>query len=250
MAPRLHCPIPLVQGGVVELPASAARHAQVLRLQPGSAVTLFGGAGAQASGGEFEAVVERMGRQAVSVRIGAHRAVEREAANPVHVAAALCASERMDWLVEKATELGAAGIQPLVTERTAMRLAAERAVRRREHWQAIAVAACEQCGRNRVPPVQPVMPLDQWLRAAPWAPGAARMLLSPAPDAAPLGPRAPAAGVVLLSGPEGGLTDDEQALAIEAGFAATRLGPRILRAETAPLAALAVLTATGAHDAT
>src|SRR6478736_8201349 len=120
--PRFHCPTPLAAGQPLQLPPGPARHVQVLRLQPGAAITLFNG-----SGGEFDAVVERMGRSDVDVQVGAHHAVEREAAREVHLAVGMPANERMDWLVEKATELGVTGIYPLVTQRGVLRLAGERA---------------------------------------------------------------------------------------------------------------------------
>ena len=236
---RVHCPAPLAAGQRLSLPAGAARHVQVLRLQPGGTITLFNG-----EGGEYEATVTRMGRSDVEVEVGTHHTVEREAAAQVHLAVGMPANERMDWLVEKATELGAAGIQPLVCERSVLRLAGERAEKKQAHWQAVAIAACEQCGRNRVPVIHPVMPLDAFLRAAPPSEHA-RFLLSPEEGAAPLA--AAAAGArpyTFLSGPEGGLSPGEAAAAQAAGFAPVSLGPRILRAETAPLAALATLLAT------
>ncbi len=156
--PRFHVPDPLQPGAHLALPAGAARHVQVLRLQPGAEITLFDG-----QGGECAAVVERIGRSDVQVQVGAHRAVEREAARAVHLVVGMPANDRMDWLVEKATELGATSIQPLVTERSVLRLAGERADKKRLHWDAIAVAACEQCGRNRVPRVHPVQTLTAWL---------------------------------------------------------------------------------------
>lgn len=236
MPPRLYCPSPLQPGALLELPARAARHVQVLRLQPGAAVTLFDG-----HGGEWDACITRMGRSAVQVRVGAHHAVEREAARAVHLAVGMPANERMDALLEKAAELGAASVQPLLTERCVLRLAGERAERRRAHWQAIAEAACEQCGRNRVPPVQAVQPLANWLATA--LPPQ-RLLLSLQDDAAPLAQRLrgldPGA-VLLLSGPEGGLSPAEEAAARARGFAPVSLGARTLRADTAPLAALAAL---------
>jgi 16S rRNA (uracil1498-N3)-methyltransferase len=229
--PRLHCPEPLASGRSMELPAGAARHAQVLRLQPGDALTLFDG-----RGGEYDAVVERMGRSDVRVEVGAHHAIEREARAQVHLACALMASERMDWLVEKATELGAASIQPLVAERSVVRLAGERAQKKQAHWQAVAVAACEQCGRNRVPAVHAVQGLAQWLEGA-----AAGLVLSLRPGGRPVA-AVEGGTVTLLSGPEGGLAQPEEDAALERGWQPARLGARILRAETAPLAALALLT--------
>lgn len=233
--PRLFCDEPLASGAVLALPPGAARHVQVLRLQPGDALTLFDG-----RGGEYEAAIDHMGRSDVRVRVGAHRPVECEAPAAVHLAVGMPANERMDWLVEKATELGAASIQPLLAERSVLRLAGERAQKKQAHWQGVAIAACEQCGRNRVPAVHAVQPLREWLRGA--APG---LVLSLAAGAQALRPRAQDAPITLLSGPEGGLSPAEEEAALAAGWQPVTLGPRVLRAETAPLAALALLTLAG-----
>lgn len=232
--PRLFCDPPLAAGDLL-LPPGAARHAQVLRLQPGQALTLFDG-----TGGEWDAVVERMGRSDVAVQVRAHRAVEREATRAVHLAVGIPAGDRMDWLVEKATELGAASIRPLLAERSVLRPAGERAAKKQAHWQAVAVAACEQCGRNRVPAVHAPVALAEWQPAD----GGARWMLSLHAEARPM-PRTDAQldAVTLLSGPEGGLTPQEEAHALALGFTRVSLGARVLRAETAPLAVLARLTA-------
>jgi len=233
--PRFYCPVPLARGQSLDLPPGAARHVQVLRLQPGVRITLFNG-----EGGEFDATIEEMGRRDVRVQVGAHDAVEREARTRVTLALGIPANERMDWLVEKATEVGAAAIQPLQTERTVLRLSGERAAKRLAHWQGIAVAACEQCGRNRVPAIHPVQDLGDWLRQLPAAHDEARLLLALRPGAQPL-PEASAQGMTVLSGPEGGLSAAEEDAALHAGFRPVTLGPRVLRAETAALAALALL---------
>jgi 16S rRNA (uracil1498-N3)-methyltransferase len=235
--PRLHCPGPLAQGQALDLPAVAARHVQVLRLQPGEEVTLFDG-----TGGEWSATIEKMGRTDVRVQVGSHSDIEREAARAVHLAVGIPANDRMDWLVEKAAELGVASLQPLASERSVLRLQGERAQRRQAHWQAIAAAACEQCGRNRVPAVHAIAELASWQPAI-----ADRYLLSFSPDARPLADLlASHDPILLLSGPEGGLSPREETAAREAGFRPVTLGARILRADTAPLAALAVLTLVGA----
>ena len=258
--PRFFCPAPLHTGDSLELPAGAARHVQVLRLQPGDSITLFNhgpgwasaGAGSAASpGGEFDASVTQMGRSNVQVQVGAHHAVEREAARAVHIAIAMPANDRMDWLVEKATELGVASIQPLMSERSVLRLSGERADKKTAHWQSVAVSACEQCGGNRVPLVHPVATLAHWLRALPSGgtvgtvqPEAARLLLSLRDGSRPLRDthKAEAAhAVVFLSGPEGGLSAAEEDAALACGFAPVSLGARVLRAETAALTALARL---------
>ncbi|HCL85956.1 MAG TPA: 16S rRNA (uracil(1498)-N(3))-methyltransferase [Comamonadaceae bacterium] len=233
--PRFHCPLPLAAGAQIALPPTAARHVQVLRLQPGDALTLFNG-----EGGEWSATVARMGRSDVEVTVGAHAAVEREAARAVHLAVGMPANERMDWLVEKATELGAASIQPIAAARSVLKLSGERAAKRQQHWQAIAVAACEQCGRNRVPPVAAPLALADWLRRG-GAEGT-RLLLSLRDGGRPLRDAAGDAGPVwVLHGPEGGLTEQEEEAALARGFAPASLGARVLRAETASVAALAVL---------
>jgi 16S rRNA (uracil1498-N3)-methyltransferase len=197
-------------------------------------LTLFDGSGA-----DWAAEVLAVTRSSVSVRVGAAQVVQRELALPVTLALAMPANERMDWLVEKATELGVACIQPLHAERSVLRLQGDRAERKRAHWQAIAQAACEQCGRAVVPVVQPVQELQGWL---PQAPAGSRWLLSLSAGAQPLAAlAAPAGAVVTLSGPEGGLTADEESAARQAGFSPVDLGRRVLRADTAPLAVLAWL---------
>ncbi len=212
-------------------------------MQPGEAVTLFNG-----QGGEFEAVIERMGRSDVRVTIGSHDPAEREGLRPVHLVVGMPANERMDWLVEKAAELGVASIQPLLAQRSVLRLQGERAQKKQAHWQGVAIAACEQSGRNRIPAVLPILALSQWASALDGASprGQARLLLSLAPAALPLRLAAGIDGeVVLLSGPEGGLTAQEEEMATALGFQRATLGPRVLRSETAPLAALAALTLAG-----
>ena len=238
MTVRIHVERALAVGETFELPPAQARHVQVVRLQPGDAVTLFDGAG-----GEASARVLKMGRVDVTVHVEARVAVDRELRRRVIVALGMPANERMDAFVEKATELGAAEIQPLVCERSVLRLSGERAEKRGIHWQQVAVAAAEQCGRTRVPVVAAVRPFMAWLGAMAASPSAAarRIVLDPkAPqrlDAAL--PGSGDAALLVLSGPEGGLTDDELAAARAAGFAPASLGARVLRADTAPLVVLA-----------
>jgi 16S rRNA (uracil1498-N3)-methyltransferase len=235
MSLRLYVDAELRHGDEIDLPAAAARHVQVRRLQPGDGVLLFNG-----RGGQWRAGITRIGRSAVRVQLQTFEAVERELPVRVTLAMGMPANERMDWLVEKASELGVAAIVPLHCERSVLRLSGERAARKREHWQAVAVAACEQCGRNRVPQVAPVQPLAAWLDALEAPPGEARRLLLSLREDAALPTRGVhgAAGWVVLSGPEGGLSAAEEDAARARGFAPTRLGARILRAETAPLALL------------
>ncbi|MBA4177402.1 MAG: 16S rRNA (uracil(1498)-N(3))-methyltransferase [Leptothrix sp. (in: Bacteria)] len=236
MTLRLFVEQPLVADAEFALPAGAARHAQVRRVQPGDALVLFDG-----GGHDWPATVLAMGRSEVKVQVGTPQPVARELPIAVTLALGMPANDRMDALVEKATELGVAAIQPLMTTRSVLRLHGERAARKRAHWQAIAVAACEQCGRARVPMVAPVRELADWLptaRAGATPPLALLLSLRPG---APLLRSLPWAGVTAvttLSGPEGGLAPDEQAAAVAAGFSPVALGPRVLRADTAPLALL------------
>jgi 16S rRNA (uracil1498-N3)-methyltransferase len=236
MPARLHVAAPLADGAEFSLPDGAARHVQVLRLQPGAALTLFDGSGA-----EWPAEVVQMARNAVVVRIGARREVDRELPLNVTLALGVPTNERMDAVVEKATELGVAAIQPLLCERSVLRLAGERADKRREHWQSVAIAACEQSGRNKVPVIEPIRPLGAWLSSL----GATtahetRWLLS-TNETTRLQSRTRGAAVITLSGPEGGLSPAEESVAFERGFEPISLGPRVLRADTAPLALLAHL---------
>jgi 16S rRNA (uracil1498-N3)-methyltransferase len=239
---RFYCPLPLISGQVVDLPPAAARHVQVLRMQPGHTLTLFNG-----EGGEFSAEVQHMGRSDVRVVVGEHRAVECEAAVQVHLAVGMPANERMDWLVEKATELGVHRITPLMTERSVIRLTGERAEKKQAHWQAVAASASEQCGRNRVPVIDAPERLDAWLAKQTAQADAVRCVLSlhaSTQSLTAMRANAVQKSWVLLNGPEGGLTDAEDAAARAKGFVALSLGERVLRAETAALGALALLTLT------
>jgi len=237
--PRFFCPAPLATGAPLDLPPGPARHVQVLRMQPGDTITLFNGE----NGGEFDAAISHMGRSDVQVVVGTHHAVAREAARAVHLALGMPANDRMDWLVEKATELGVASIQPLMTERSVLRLSGERAEKKVTHWQSVAIASCEQCGGNRIPLVHPVRTLPAWLQLPPSSDAGTRLLLSLHGGAVPLRQRMGDAlsAATFLSGPEGGLSAAEEATALSLGFNAVKLGPRVLRAETAALAALAAL---------
>ena len=222
------------------LPSRQAHHvARVLRLAPGDALTLFNGDGA-----EYDAVVARFAGDAVTVKVGDARNCARESPLEIVLGQALSSGERMDYTVQKAVELGVAAIHPLAAARSVVRLDGERAQKRVAHWQAVAVSACEQSGRNRVPPVAPVTELAAWL-ARPAAAGesALRLLLSPTGATRLRDLPRPAASIVLLAGPEGGFTPEEEAAARHCGFTPVRLGPRVLRTETAAVAALAALQA-------
>jgi 16S rRNA (uracil1498-N3)-methyltransferase len=233
---RFHTQAALRAGGVSLLPEDAAHHAvHVLRLRSGDAVVLFNG-----RGGEYGGRIAAVDRLRVSVDVLEHRRVERESPLAVTLVQGVSAGEKMDFTVQKATELGVAALQPVIAARSLGRLAGERAELKRAHWRRVAVAACEQCGRNRVPEVLPVLSLAQFCGAC--ASEGARLLLSPL---AQLGLRAARldGAVTLAAGPEAGFTAEEEAMLAEAGFVPVRLGPRVLRAETAALAALAALNA-------
>lgn len=236
--PRFYSSLALKVGQSIDLPASAARHVQVLRMQPQMAITLFDGLG-----GEYAAVIQGMGRSSVTVEILEHFAIEREAKVAVTLAVGVPANERMDWLVEKATELGVAAVQPLLTERSVVRLGGERADKRRLHWQGIAIAACEQSGRNRLPEIRPILTLTEWLAQSTRLQGD-RLILSLQNGATAMPQGAAGVPLVLLSGAEGGLSPAEEASAMRAGFQPITLGARVLRAETAALAGLILAQST------
>ncbi len=244
MSARFYVDARLASGDTLSLPATAARHVQVLRMQPGDSITLFNGHD-NVGEGEFEATVTRMGRSDVDVTIGHYTATEREAKRAVHLAVGMPANDRMDWLVEKATELGVTSIQPLMAERSVLRLSGERAEKKLAHWRAIAIAACEQCGRNRVPVIHEATSLSQWLKStAQQAITSQRLLLSLQGGTQPLAQAVnitDSTPLLFLSGPEGGLSPTEEAAALASGFKPVTLGSRVLRAETAPLAVLAAL---------
>jgi len=236
MPPRFFVDQPLQAGAQLSLPAGAARHVQVLRLQPGAAITLFNGDGA-----EWLATVTQMGRSDVAVQIGSSTPVDRELALAVTLALGMPANERMDGLIEKATELGVSAIQPLMCERSVLRLSGERAQKKRVHWEGVAIAASEQCGRTRVPRIKPVCSIGEWLAQLPINDSGARWLLSLRDAQARPVLAAAASSLVCLSGPEGGLTESEEQAARAAGFVPISLGARVLRADTAPLALLSHL---------
>ena len=250
--PRFYCPTPLQTGAALDLPPGAARHVQVLRLQPGDTITLFnsgqshGADPAHQDGGEFEATITRMGRSDVAVQVGLHQQPQREPAWAVYLAVGMPANDRMDWLIEKATELGVAGIWPLLTERSVLRLSGERADKKVAHWQSIAIAACEQCGGNRVPQVHGISSYAAWLKTQASS-ASAKVVLSLHPQSVRLAEwksrqynaaNQEQNSVIIVSGPEGGLSQAEEESALQGGFAPVSLGQRVLRAETAALCAL------------
>ena len=235
--PRFFTDAALRAGGVAQLPEDAAHHAvHVLRLRAGEDLTLFNG-----RGGEYAGRIAAIERLRVSVELLAHLEVERESPLAVTLVQGVSAGEKMDFTVQKATELGVAALQPVVAARSTGRIAGERAAQKRAHWQRVAIAACEQCGRNRVPEVHAPLALEEYVRSAAPAGG---LLLSPESQ---LGLREAASrlkgAATLAAGPEAGFTATEEAMLAQAGFVPVRLGPRVLRTETAALAALAALNA-------
>ncbi|GMU72158.1 MAG: ribosomal RNA small subunit methyltransferase E [Burkholderiales bacterium] len=235
MTPRLYLDPALgalSEGAEIVLPAGAAHHAlRVLRLRAGDAVTLFDG-----TGGEWRAAIASALRREASVRVAEHRAIERESPLAIRLALAVLATDAMDYAVRKAVELGAAAIEPVVAARSQ---GASRS-NRGEHWRRIVLAACEQCGRNRIPPIEAPRPLDDWLAARGRAtPG---VVLVPEANVL-LATIAPAGVLDLLVGPEGGFDAREVDAALRSGLRAAALGPRVLKAETACVAALSVLQA-------
>jgi 16S rRNA (uracil1498-N3)-methyltransferase len=234
--PRFYCPAPLSPGHTVELPASVAHHLHVLRMQPGEALTLFDGCG-----GQYAALLADIGKKRASATIGAFEDVEAELPFEVTLAQGLPEGSKMDWIIEKAVELGVAAVQPLVAHRSVVRLSGERAEKRHAHWQGVIEAASEQCGRNRLAQLRPVTELKRSLEPD----GQVRILFSPRADESLAGwaRRTPPQAVTIMVGPEGGFTPEEESAAVAAGAFALSLGPRVLRTETAGVAAIASLCA-------
>ena len=233
--PRLYVPDHIPAHGIFDASPEQAHHvAHVLRLAAGDALTVFDGRGL-----EYPAVIERVSKSAVTVRVSDPSEVTRESPLHVTLAQGISSGERMDYTVQKAVELGVTAIQPLSVERSVVKLSAERAAKRAAHWQAIAVAACEQSGRNTVPAVLPVTSFTSWIAVA--APDALKLTLSPDAASNLRELDRPPGEIVLLVGPEGGLSPREVEIARAAAFTPLRLGPRVLRTETAALAALAAM---------
>jgi 16S rRNA (uracil1498-N3)-methyltransferase len=236
--PRLHLEQPLGAGASLELADPAAHHVlHVLRLRAGESVILFDG-----QGGEWDGEVVAAHRGRVAVRAGEWRDIERESPLAVTLVQGIASGDRMDFTVQKAVELGVAAIQPLLTARSVVRLTPERGEARRAHWRRIAIAACEQCGRNRVPEIRKVTAIANYCAGI--SDPMPRLALSPR---AQTGLReagiAPGAALTVAIGPESGFSVEEEALLARAGFQRVRLGPRVLRTETAAPAALAALNA-------
>ncbi|QJR16427.1 16S rRNA (uracil(1498)-N(3))-methyltransferase [Usitatibacter palustris] len=233
---RIYCgDLRLGPGAQFALAPDAANHVgKALRLKVGDTITVFDG-----RGGEYDAVILRIDRDRVDVKTGAFRDVEREARVAVGLVQGLPEADKMDWIIQKSVELGVSWIQPIVCDRSVVRLSGERATRREQHWQRVAIAACEQCGRNRIAEVRPTLGYLNWI-AQPST--LKRWLLSPEAPLVSAQP-APEGELELLVGPEGGFSERELDLAGSRGFLGVGLGPRILRTETAPLAALATIQA-------
>lgn len=235
--PRFFCPQPLAIGQLVQLPETVAHHVQVLRLAPGELITLF-----NSEGGEYTAALSEIGRRSASAEVREHLPREVELPFAITLAQALPEGSKMDWIIEKAIELGVSAIQPLAAQRCVVRLSAERAEKKLEHWRGIIVSASEQCGRNRLAALHAPEDVSRWLARPADAP---RILLSPRGEqtlATWAGAHA-AQDLTLMVGPEGGFSTAEEDAAIAAGAIPLTMGPRVLRTETAALAAAATLQA-------
>ena len=233
---RLHVDARLDAGGVIDLPPAPALHvARVLRARDGDAVVLFNG-----DGREFDGIIESVRAARVTVAVGEGRSTDRESPLALTLVQCIPRGDRMDWVVQKATELGVTRIVPLVSQRSVVKLAADQAGSKAAHWRAVAIGACEQCGRNRLPVVDAPRPLIDFLGIS----STADLRLVLEPDAREDAPGAAAPrSIEFAIGPEGGLTPEELDLFRLAGFGHLRLGPRILRAETAAITATVWLQA-------
>ena len=231
--PRFYVELPLVAGSMLDLPEAVVRHVQVLRLREGDELTLFNG-----GGGEYAASLQQLGKKSASVLLGEFAPVSRESSLNMTLVQAVSSGDRMDYTLQKAVELGVAVIQPVFSERSVVKLAGDRADKRLEHWRGVLIAACEQCGRNTVPELLPLLPYGKWLASD--ASNGLKLVLSPLGTQG-LGDLPRQETIHLLAGPEGGLTQQEEATAIATQWLPLKLGPRILRTETAALAAVAAL---------
>lgn len=234
---RIYCDGPLQTGMQVELPSASAYHvARVLRMREGAPIRIFDG-----SGSEFAAEIARVESGAVLVRVLESTHAASESPLRITLVQGVSRGERMDWTLQKATELGVAAIAPVLTARSVVRLDSKQAERKQAHWRGIVIGACEQCGRARIPVVGAPMSLRDYFTHV--RKDGMRLVLSPTAPASLAGIASLPARVELLIGPEGGLDDDELIGAKQAGFIPVRLGPRVLRTETAAVAALTVLQA-------
>ncbi|QJD91739.1 16S rRNA (uracil(1498)-N(3))-methyltransferase [Duganella dendranthematis] len=235
--PRFYVSQPLAIGQLVALPEAVAHHVQVLRLAQGDLITLFNG-----DGGEYTASLSELARRSASADIKAHTAREAELPFAVTLAQALPEGSKMEWIIEKAIELGVSGFQPLAAQRCVVRLSAERAEKKLEHWRGIIVSASEQSGRNRLAQLAPPQDYKQWITQQDMH---RRIILTPRAEQslADWARHQPPQAVTLVVGPEGGLSEQEEDLALRHGALPLAMGPRILRTETAALAAVSVLSA-------
>jgi 16S rRNA (uracil1498-N3)-methyltransferase len=240
--PRFYCPLPLLPGTIVDLPETVAHHLHVVRQQPGDEVVLFNG-----EGGQARTRLREIAKRRASAEVLALDAVDVELPYPITLAQGLPEGTKMDWIVEKAVELGVSGIQPLAAARSVVKLSGERAEKRQAHWEGVIVAASEQSGRNRLARLEPLRDFGRWIAQPADGP---RILLSPRATQSLAGwARAnPPQAVTLLIGPEGGFSAQEEETALAHGALALSMGPRVLRTETAGLAALATLNAVWAAD--
>lgn len=235
---RIYIDQPLHVGAELPLSAQASEHvARVLRLAAGDAITLFNG-----DGSDYPSTIQSAGKREVVVQIHAAHVLDNESPLPLTLAQGVARGEKMDLIVQKATELGVTRIVPLLTERSEVKLDPARAEKRLAHWRAVAASACEQSGRARVPEITPAQPIETWLRALS-DDGTLRLALLPEGTRQARALHFPSMGGVLAVGPEGGLGDRDVTALTNHGFQGLRLGPRILRTETAGLAALAALQA-------
>lgn len=231
--PRIYTDAPLVEGQVAALDDNAAQHVgRVLRMQPGQELRLFNG-----DGNDYPATITNAGKKQVDVQVGAPEPNATESSLEIVLGQSLSKGDRMDYAVQKAVEMGVTRIVPLTTERCEVKLKGDREDKRLRHWQSVAISAAEQCGRARVPEILPVMSLAEWLDQS--AACDLRLVLHHRTEQS-LSSLAQPARVALLIGPEGGLSEEEISVAEKAGFLPVALGPRVLRTETAPVAAIAL----------
>lgn len=231
--PRVHTHQAITPNAALELPEAQSHYlGKVLRMQAGRDLVLFNG-----EGGEFAAVITEVHKKSVTVQVGEFTADNRESPLPLELAIGVSRGERMDWVLQKATELGVTKITPLMTERTEVKLGGERADKKMEHWQQILVSSCEQCQRNLLPALSEPKTLEDWLRQC----DAQLKFVLHHRDSKGLPQDQQPTSLALLIGPEGGLSDDEISAACAQGFAPLTLGPRVLRTETAPLAAISLV---------
>jgi len=243
MHARFYHPAEIAMGQFVELSAGNKHHAaRVLRLKKGDVITLFTG-----NGGEFSAHIENISKSSTTVLIDAYRDIECESPLQIELAQAICVNEKMDWIIQKAVELGVTRIQPVTTARSIVHLSDERSSKRLQHWQKIIISACEQCGRNHLPQILPLISLPEWLskkKAVQSTEDLWLMLSTTAKEGLRDQIKPPlCTNLALVIGPEGGFTQEEEAAILHTGFIPVRLGKRILRTESAAIAAIAALQA-------